>query len=114
MDVGIFDGSRAVAQARTTTRDGTELLERAVHTGTLTAVQARNTLRHHTTTAPPPATAVSRTRRASRPQHLTDPSPPDHQTTRADAPMSHIPRQRRPRTGARTGTRTGGPAPAAT
>ncbi len=48
VDVGIFDGSRAVAQARTTTRDGAELLERAVHTGTLTAVQARSTLRQHT------------------------------------------------------------------
>ncbi len=47
-DVGIFDGSRAIAQARTTTRDGAELLERAVHTGTLTAVQARNALRQHT------------------------------------------------------------------
>ena len=58
VDVGIFDGSRAVAQARTTTRDGTELLERAVHTGTLTAVQARNTLRQHTTLPhhePPPS-----------------------------------------------------------
>jgi len=51
VDVGIFDGSRAVAQARTTSRDGAELLERALHTATLTAVQTRNALRQHT---PPP------------------------------------------------------------
>lgn len=48
VDVGIFDGSRAVAQARTTSRDGAELLELAVHTATLTAVQTRNALRQHT------------------------------------------------------------------
>ena len=47
VDVGIFDGSRALAQARTTAHDGAELLQRAVHTGTLTAVQARNVLRQH-------------------------------------------------------------------
>jgi hypothetical protein len=55
VDVGIFDGSRTVAQARTTTRDGGELLDRAVHTSTLTAAQARTALRQHTAPQPPPS-----------------------------------------------------------
>ena len=83
VDVGIFDGSRAVAQARTTTRDGTELVERAVHTGTLTAVQARTTLRQHThlphheappSRGPPPQPAPASNRESGRPPCHTPPA----------------------------------------
>lgn len=47
LDVGVFDGARAVAQARTTTRDGAELTGRAVHAGAVTSVQVRDLLHHH-------------------------------------------------------------------
>ena len=55
LDVGILEGSRAVAQARAGVRDGSELAERAVHAGAVTLVQVRELRRHHTH-HPPPAT----------------------------------------------------------
>ncbi len=64
LDVDLFDGSRAVAHARATIRDGAELTGRAVDVGTLTAVQVRGVLnlhaqppqhRHHPTSTAGPA-----------------------------------------------------------
>lgn len=82
VDVGIFDGSRAVAQARTTSRDGAELLERALHTATLTAVQTRNALRQHTPlpyhpSPPPPGRPPQPAPASDRP---TTTRPRDHQS----------------------------------
>jgi hypothetical protein len=56
LDVGIFESSRAVAQARAGVRDGSELAERAVHAGGVTSVQVRDLRRRHTHHQPPPTT----------------------------------------------------------
>ena len=56
LDVGIFESSRAVAQARAGVRDGSELAERAVHAGGVTSLQVRDLRRHHIHHQPPPAT----------------------------------------------------------
>lgn len=47
LDRGVYDSSRDLAAARTSTRDGAELTGHAVHSGTVTAAHARNLLRHH-------------------------------------------------------------------
>ena len=47
LDVGIFEGSRAVARARASARDGPELAERAVHTGAVTSMHVRDLQNHH-------------------------------------------------------------------
>jgi len=47
LDRGVYDSSRDLASARTSTRDGAELTEHAVHSGTVTAAHARDLLRHH-------------------------------------------------------------------
>lgn len=60
LDVGIFEGSRAVAQARAGVRDGSELVERAVHAGAVTSMQVgdlrHHHTHHHTHHHPPPTT----------------------------------------------------------
>lgn len=62
LDVGIFDSSRAVAQARSSIREGSELAGRAVHTSTATSLHVRElmhqTQRHHPAQHPnrPPTT----------------------------------------------------------
>ncbi len=53
LDHGVFDAARQIARARTSTRDGVELTEQAVHSGTLTAAHARDLLRLHQ--QPPPS-----------------------------------------------------------
>ncbi len=45
-DVGIFDSSRAVPQARTSTNDDSGLTGRAIHAGAVTSVQLRDLLHH--------------------------------------------------------------------
>ncbi len=47
LDRGIFESSRELAHARTSTRDGAELTEHAARSVTLTAAHARDLLRHH-------------------------------------------------------------------
>ena len=56
LDVGIFESSRAVAQARAGVRDGSELAERAVHAGGVTSLQVRDLRRRHIHHQPPPTT----------------------------------------------------------
>lgn len=47
LDRGVYDSSRQLASARTSTRDGAELTEHAARSGTLTAAHARHLLHHH-------------------------------------------------------------------
>lgn len=47
LDRGVVDTSRQLASARKSSRDGSELTEHAVHSGTVTAAHARDLLRHH-------------------------------------------------------------------
>ena len=68
LDVGIFESSRAVAQARAGVRDGSELAERAVHAGGVTSLQVRDLRRHHIHHQPP---AHHRPDQPHRPGHLS-------------------------------------------
>lgn len=47
LDRGVFDTARELARARTSTRDGAELTEHAIHSGALTGAHARSMLRPH-------------------------------------------------------------------
>jgi len=56
LDRGVIDTTRQLAAVRISSRDGAELTEHAVHSGTVTAASARDLLRHHQQRHPPAPT----------------------------------------------------------
>lgn len=56
LDVGIFEGSRVVAQARAGVRNGSEVAERAVHAGAVASMQVHDLRHQHTHRPAPPST----------------------------------------------------------
>lgn len=86
MDVGVFDGSRAVAQARTTARDGAEVTGRPVAAGGVTAVHVRRLLNLH----PQHPQHRHQPPTAARPLH-PDPASDPRITSTRKSPPTHVP-----------------------